>query len=471
MNLKKEFKKNKGITLIALVITVIVLLILAGVTIAALSGDNGILNKASEAKEKSSLTQTEELIKLSVNDALAQGLGSVTDANLKTALNSNLGESNYEIEGDADIGWKITSKGQMVKVSPNGKVSLNTSGNTKQYLPEATEVTKPYYPDSEEFEKLDGTNLDTGLVIRETVTGSEYVWVEVPRTSEVYKETGLNVAEFNENVYNSIEEDLRAYSADYRKQESTDTFVEAINEDEYKDDWFSREDEYNKQKQKMLKSVYENGGFWVGRYEAGIRESRTAKGEANVVPVSKINMYPYTFVTRSQAKKLAEKVNSGNSTSSLMFGVQWNLMLKYVETKMQNKVTNIKELLNSDSTTIGNYISSDFTFNRGKFIYFQKWYDFNSQEDTSVVNNGKKVPGKGIIITTGATDEAKLQNIYDFAGNVLEFTFENVKGLYGNGTSACRGNHYYPTCNASDCNIAVKVEDSNSGLGFRVAIY
>ena len=50
--IKVKAKNNKGITLIALVITIIVLLILAGVTIAALSGDNGILRRATEAKEQ-----------------------------------------------------------------------------------------------------------------------------------------------------------------------------------------------------------------------------------------------------------------------------------------------------------------------------------------------------------------------------------------------------------------------------------
>ena len=53
-------KGNKGITLIALVITIIVLLILAGVTIAALSGDNGILKRAAEAKEQTNQKNDEE---------------------------------------------------------------------------------------------------------------------------------------------------------------------------------------------------------------------------------------------------------------------------------------------------------------------------------------------------------------------------------------------------------------------------
>ena len=50
--MQKRIGNARGITLIALVITIIVLLILAGVTIAALSGDNGILTKAKEAKQK-----------------------------------------------------------------------------------------------------------------------------------------------------------------------------------------------------------------------------------------------------------------------------------------------------------------------------------------------------------------------------------------------------------------------------------
>ena len=87
------------------------------------------------------------------------------------------------------------------------------------------------------------------------------------------------------------------------------------------------------QRKKMLGSVYENGGFWVGRYEAGIEDENNIRKEtsstATLVPVSKQNAYPYTWVTRTQAKVLAEKVESGSYTSSLMFGVQWDLVLKF----------------------------------------------------------------------------------------------------------------------------------------------
>ena len=58
MKSKREFKNQKGITLIALVITIVVLLILAGITIATLTGDNGIITRANDAK-----TNTEKMNK------------------------------------------------------------------------------------------------------------------------------------------------------------------------------------------------------------------------------------------------------------------------------------------------------------------------------------------------------------------------------------------------------------------------
>lgn len=72
MNLNKKFKRNKGITLIALVVTIIVLLILAGISISMLTGQNGILNRASEAKNLNGIAQNGELVKLSAMDALSQ---------------------------------------------------------------------------------------------------------------------------------------------------------------------------------------------------------------------------------------------------------------------------------------------------------------------------------------------------------------------------------------------------------------
>lgn len=59
--MKGTIKKDKGITLIALVITIIVLLILAGVSISMLTGENGIINKATGAKENTEIGKEEEM--------------------------------------------------------------------------------------------------------------------------------------------------------------------------------------------------------------------------------------------------------------------------------------------------------------------------------------------------------------------------------------------------------------------------
>ena len=96
---KIEKQKNKGITLIALVITIIVLLILAGVTIATLTGDNGILTKASEASEQTKQANAEEQVQLEVTASIG------TDGSIIIEdLNDNL----QNIEGLTHDGESIT---------------------------------------------------------------------------------------------------------------------------------------------------------------------------------------------------------------------------------------------------------------------------------------------------------------------------------------------------------------------------
>ena len=87
------YLNNKGITLIALVITIIVLLILAGVVIATLTGDNGILQKATTAKQNNEKATELELIKLAVSAAQTKGEGTITTENLNNELSANLDDT------------------------------------------------------------------------------------------------------------------------------------------------------------------------------------------------------------------------------------------------------------------------------------------------------------------------------------------------------------------------------------------
>lgn len=84
-------KNNKGITLIALVVTIIVLLILAGVSIAMLTGQNGILNRAREARENSAAGTLDEATKIVVGNYLTKNLQWVTlTGDDKTQLESDI---------------------------------------------------------------------------------------------------------------------------------------------------------------------------------------------------------------------------------------------------------------------------------------------------------------------------------------------------------------------------------------------
>lgn len=84
---KREVKQESGITLIVLVITIIVLLILAGVTIAALSGDNGILTKASEAKVSTEIAEVKERAKIDILGEQAGNNGELTKSKFIEILN------------------------------------------------------------------------------------------------------------------------------------------------------------------------------------------------------------------------------------------------------------------------------------------------------------------------------------------------------------------------------------------------
>ena len=124
--MKNNLKQKKGITLIALVITIVVLLILAGVTIALLTGENGILGKATTAKSKNEESSVEEKIKLSVMYARMNTNGD-TNINLdelETELNKNFNNDvNIEKKGEnSSLPWRVENNGYILKIDKNGDV-------------------------------------------------------------------------------------------------------------------------------------------------------------------------------------------------------------------------------------------------------------------------------------------------------------------------------------------------------------
>ena len=442
-------KNNKGITLVALVVTIVVLLILAGVSINLVLGDNGIVKKAQDAKTKSAEASENDL----------------------KGMNGLVSEMEGALAGNGSTG------------SGSGNGGAGGSGTDTKVPAEATAETAPYFPDNT-FTKKEGT-IDKGLVIQDA-SGNEYVWVVVPRTTAVYKKTGLGKTTFTDTDYTNIETDLQNYTSTYRNGTS------------YSDTWAADTDnvgwltsgEYTELKNKMLKSVYLNGGFYVGRYEAGIdtttgtnRISNTDKNSdgkyimPSTAPVSKADAYPYTYVTRTQAQNLASNVNPGTKTSSLMFGVQWDLVLAFMHNKGK-----IADSTLTSSTTIGNYRDSVFQLSQtGQYAVFSNfslsstWNPSTTATTNFVDSSRNKIAqssdGNGILVTTGTSETNKVMNIYDIAGNVYEWTLELTS--LTRYPCALRGGNFYRAGSGSPAadRFYNSTGISDDVCGFRVSLF
>ena len=107
-------RKNSGVTLIALIITIIVLLILAGVTIAMIMGDNGILNRATDASNSTTIAQEKEQVEMAyaaaMMDAYDQEDKTVTQAMLQQEMNNLTGENATEVTDNGDGSFNVYFK-------------------------------------------------------------------------------------------------------------------------------------------------------------------------------------------------------------------------------------------------------------------------------------------------------------------------------------------------------------------------
>ena len=155
-NLKNTQKASDGITLIALVITIIVLLILAGISISMLAGDNGILQKATTAKENTTNSQITEKIQLAYHAALTGGQGSYTKDTLMDELKKEF-ETDYDVDDSDNKNWKMKAQGQEVIIpagkKDNSKVTIKTL-NTNTNLKGVPDLST-YYGETTDYTSVD----------------------------------------------------------------------------------------------------------------------------------------------------------------------------------------------------------------------------------------------------------------------------------------------------------------------------
>lgn len=373
-----------------------------------------------KAQEETTLKVTVRLLKTPIDE---------TKENLKT-----------------DIGVTVTAEPKQPGEENNG--GSETVSNRNPYLPKG-------------FRQVSGTTLEKGLTIQDS-TGNQYVWVEVPKTKEVYPTAGLEITEFTNDEYTAIETDLHTYTKDYRERACTDTYS-------YDEATGLTSEQYTQLKQKMLKSVYQNGGFYIGKYETGTETARTSGSSSTVpgeTPVIKQNAYPYNYVTCSQAQTLASNMESGGKTTSLLFGVQWDLTLKYLETKGTSQAD-----LKTNSTSWGNYSNNAWNITNVNLKYAV--YDTNSYTlgSWTTATEKSKTSSEEILLSTGADDSFSKMGIYDLAGNVYEWTLEYTSNTY----YPCVGSGGSYSYSGSNDPASYRIGDDTTILddhiGFRLALY
>ena len=313
----KKCDKNNGITLIALVVTIIVLLILAGISINMLTGQNGILNRAQEAKEKTEEAQKDEANKIATMELMVQSAG------IKVTNPSIYGEN------------------------PNAQATADGAGK--------------YFALPTGAKYIEGT-VDTGVVVN--IKGSEFVWVpvedvvldksrdnELPKSGSVvtssekiYTPMAVNVG----NDYKGILYDFSTnngylkYASDENYQGSSTGFREPDTISDFDGGIHDTVDgkimatnltsEYNL----MIESVLKYKGFYVARYEASLDKTtgeivfKNASIESNNTIITNAGKSETNLWYGLYKKIKTFTTDEDKVVSSMIWGSQYDAMMNWM---------------------------------------------------------------------------------------------------------------------------------------------
>ena len=467
-------KKDKGITLIALIVTIIVLLILAGVSIATLTGQNGMLTQANNAKTQTEIANEKEAISLAYTRAMAdkKGRDNVTadDMNRQFGLNG----TEATASGSNPITVSFDS-GREYTIDSNENISGPEESNIIAKIKiEGEKVTT--VPTLEGFSYKEGT-IDTGYVVVDG-EGNEFVWVPVDKNQKIKidvtsKEEIESITLTDPKGENILTESNLGKTYSKQDQEPTingpyllkvktateektvmlgvhslyavDTYADWMVTEEYAKikggtldqllDGNTIEETYaligqvlkeSEETEDYTERVNNNGGFFIGRYEA------SNNNENMIVQKDKTSWNYVSYTTALE--KCTSKYTGKSYTSSLLTGAAWDRTLGWIyETGNKTEMQIV-----GDSKDWGNYNDDTFSGTTG-------------------------------LINTGSKEETKANNIYDLAGNVWEWTKEAVLP----DSQVIRGGccNYGASNNPSYDRLNYPPGTTYSDIGFRPAIY
>ena len=287
--MKKEIKnkQEKGITLIALVVTIVVLLILAGVSLSLVIGNDGIMKRAKEAKNRYAEAQTNDEKQL---NELANGIDEM-ETGIKKVDGVPIPEGYYYVGGTKAKGLVIS--------------------------------------DNVADKELDKGKED----VRRDLDGNQWVWVPVENPSSLYTtvdaevaltgSTGVKTTKYtNSAIINGRTRGLPG-STDYREPDIVPDSTNADNDERAKTAGFSSlanmAETMVSDYEEMIASLEKYKGFYIGRYEL------TADGEKTGATQTGVNWY--TLYKNCTTLAVGSKVKT-----RMIWGLQWDATCKWLAT-------------------------------------------------------------------------------------------------------------------------------------------
>lgn len=372
-------KNQKGITLIALVITIIIILILSTVSINAVLSNQGILKSSQEIERMQ-------------NEAVESE---------KQSTNKTLGEHTNVIDNppiDPTANWdtrkvdKVLSEDNVFVPVPKGYTASTVDGEKK---------------------------VSTGFVIKEGTNGSaksginEFVWVPVSNIYDIYdaENNAGQLWEFSGTTstkvtyptkMNSLDREPDVITGANEGEESTsgseyDAVTDNLKQAGMPDTTTAQnfKEQLQKEFENMIESVKTYGGFYIGRYETG----NLSKTKA-VVQKYNTDIGNQTWYTQY---KLSKTIGANsNVITSMIWRCQWDATLRWMQTSTDEKVKNFP----TNSATYGNYNDNTLEYKESE----------NGETKTQVTSSS--------VIPTGGSEATRINNIYDMAGNMWETTMQ-----------------------------------------------
>ena len=407
-----------------MVVTIVVLLILAGVSISLLLDENGIIQKSKDARREYRQAQTNEQEQMGdISEWIdEQATGKVSEKvkSFKTAkdenttINGEEGNSNNPTipAGYVPINTDTSSWGDGTSAPTqdsvdHGLVIKDDSNNEWVWIPVDEAILTTMCNTSNETENtLCGTSGETAvktkLYSKSEIIRSIYRTTPGTTTDPYYREPDLVVGSgtgHDATYYNTI------LGENGTKEELAQLFV-----DEYKE---------------MIESIQKYGGFYIGRYE--LSEAGVQKNQPTLVKTNWYNLY-----------KKCKSLNASDKVETRMiWGCQWDVTCNFIANKGEQKsITN--------SSSWGNHSNS------------------TGNAAVKVTENGTETNKYGTKQNTGYSEYWKANNIYDLAGNCWEWTQE----ADDTGVRAGRGGIYFNNGSSSPASSRSGSSPDNDSISF-----